>query len=302
MENDSRIKRIESSLLKKLKAGREWLLEHEIYEIMEIMGFRVPTVMFAEGLEEAGSLDLEAFPGNRVVCKLISKKLMHRFEYGGVRFVEKSAESILEAYKAFEWICFELGIELDGMLVAERIEANTQIQNELLLSLRQDSSFGPVVFLGLGGTGTEVYKQYMQEGKDLLIRTADSISDYEGTERALNAKLYYPIITGKTRIKPEPELEGQKIHEVLEAFALLARNFSPFALTTPLTIEEIEVNPVKVTPDGDLVPVDAIMRISDTKSDPLYPPQESIKRTKPALIVTIWDQISRFPPSSWAAV
>ena len=76
---DSKIGLIEAILNSMLEEGREWLLEHEIYEILEIMGFRVPVVMFAEGPEEAESLDLGALPGDRVVCKLISKKLMHRF-------------------------------------------------------------------------------------------------------------------------------------------------------------------------------------------------------------------------------
>ncbi|HUV35753.1 MAG TPA: acetate--CoA ligase family protein [Patescibacteria group bacterium] len=268
--------KVEKKLLEALGEGRDRLYEHEIYELLVMLGFRVPRTLFARTERELARLDISRIPGERLVCKLISPEMQHRFEYGGVRFVERAPEAVRESFSEFSHIAAGRSIEFSGMLIAEEIAGMNWMPYQLLVSLRQDPSFGPVVFLGMGGVGTEVFKAGLRSEKGLFIRAAAEVDNAPASERIIERTLFYPIIKGKTRISAEPLVRGNRIQEVVEGFAYLARTFSPLSNDSPVTIEELEVNPMQVTPEGDLVPLDGIIRLSRNKHDPMYPPQPGI--------------------------
>jgi acyl-CoA synthetase (NDP forming) len=285
---DTKSKAIEETLIKALEEERYHLLEHEIYGILSLVGFRVPRSLFVAHAKEIGSLDLDALPGDEVVCKLISPALPHRSEYGGIRFERRSRKALETAFKEFSRIAEKARIELSGMMIAERIEGKDCIPHQLLVSLRQDPSFGPVVFCGLGGVGTEIYQKSLTREKGLMIRAAADIRDRQGTERSLEKTFFYPVIGGKTRISQAPLVDTDAIHGALAALAKLGELFSPLSKTSPVTIEELEVNPLQIASDGQLVPLDAMMRISRAKEDFAPPHQQGIMRLlqpRSALIV-----------------
>jgi acyl-CoA synthetase (NDP forming) len=268
--------KVERKLLDALNEGRNRLYEHEVYELLGLLGFRTPRTIFVRTAEETARLDVSRIPGERVVCKLLSPQMEHRFEYGGVRFVERSAGAIQGSFAEFTRIARSLSIGFSGMLIAEVIAGKYWMPYQLLVSLRQDPSFGPVVFLGLGGVGTEVFKAGLKPEKGLFIRAAAEVHDVAATERIIQRALFYPIIKGRTRISAEPLVAGDKIQEVVEGFAFLAEEFSPLSTESPVTIEELEINPMQVSPEGDLVPLDGIIRLSRSKHAPQYPPQSGI--------------------------
>jgi acyl-CoA synthetase (NDP forming) len=269
--------RIEVILADAAAANRKQLHEHEVYELLRLLGFRTPVISFAADAKELEALDLSAFPGDRVVCKLISERLVHRFDHGGVRFTKLDRGSIFEAFDHFGRIAHELGIPLRGMMVAEEVRGGECIPHQLLVSMRQDHSFGPVVFMGLGGVGTEIYKSGLREEQALFIRAAEDIDDMAGTEKALERIFFYPVIMGKTRIYSKPLVDGRKVSDAVRALAALGKRFSPLS-SSPVTVEELEINPLQITADGELVPLDAFMRISDTKAEPLHPHRKGISK------------------------
>lgn len=280
--------KIKTMLEGMLGEGRTNPLEHEIYEVLRLAGFRVPATLFARSERELASLDLSALPGREVVCKLISPAMPHRSEHGGVRFVKRTKASLAATYRDFSSIAERAGVELAGMMIAEAIEGRDSVPYQLLISLRQDPSFGPIVFLGLGGVGTEVYRKGLTEERGLFIRTAADLADRVGTERALGRTLFHPIIAGETRISPRPLAKLDALRDALASFASLAAAFSPTSHESPVTIEELEVNPLQITPEGDLVPLDALMRLSKEKYAYTHPPKSLITRLlepKSALIV-----------------
>lgn len=250
-------------------------------------GFRVPAALFAASREELGALDLSGIPGDDVVLKLISEDMPHRTEHGGVRFVRKDPSILAETFDSFSSICGRLGAGFSGMMIAERLDIDDSLPHQLLLSLRQDPSFGPVVVLGLGGLGTEVYREGLKEEKGLLIAPASMINDREAVLGGLEKTLFYPVITGRTRISREEMVGPDAVLEALSRFAALAEAFSADAADTGVTIEEIEVNPLQIT-GGTLVPLDGLMRISKRKTFPAYPPQEKIEKLlRPGTILII---------------
>jgi acyl-CoA synthetase (NDP forming) len=275
--SDARFARIEERLREVLAEKRSRLREHEIYELLDLLGFRTPVARFVESAADIARLDLSVFPGERVVCKLISGELTHRFEHGGVRFVEKKIPTLERAFADFESIAEKLSLGFDGLMIAEVIEGGDGIPHQLLLSLRQDRAFGPVVFMGFGGVGTEIYKNALKEERALFVRAARDLEDEQGTLQALGRTLFFPIVTGKTRITSDAMIDDGMLIEAIRRFGTLGQRFSHLS-ESPVTVEELEINPLQITDSGDLVPLDGFMRISDEKSVTLRPPQKGIKK------------------------
>jgi acyl-CoA synthetase (NDP forming) len=275
--SDDRLARVGKRLSKVLEENRTRLREDEIYELLRILGFRTPAAASIKRPEDIASLDLSIFPGERVVCKMISAELTHRFEHGGIRFTEKKTASLKKVFADFKKISAGLNISLEGMMIAEVIEGKDSIPHQLLLSLRQDKAFGPVVFMGFGGVGTEIYKNALRDDQALFVRAAGELGDERGTDRALDRTLFFPIISGKTRISNEPMVKEGAITGAIRMLGLVGERFSPLS-DSPVTVEEIEINPLQITRDGELVPLDAFMRISGEKTELLPPPQKGIKK------------------------
>ncbi len=280
--------RIETTLSAALGEGRGKLLEHEIYSILDAAGFVTPRYLFAADSASLPGLDLSVIPGENVVCKLISVQMPHRSEHGGIKFTVKTPEALAATFASFEKICKEMEIGMSGMFVAERLDIDDSIPHQLLISLRQDPAFGPVVVLGLGGTGTEVYQDGLKGEKGLFIASARSILEKDGVLEGLEKTMFFPILSGKTRITSRPLAEPSTIVGALEKFALLAETFSASSSKTSATIEELEVNPLQITSGGALIPLDALMKISSRKVKYIDPPAARIEKLlKPQSVLVI---------------
>lgn len=271
-----------------LAQKRNYLLEHESYEILSSAGLRVPANIFFRPGQRIDTEELKEVPGDKVVCKLISPGMPHRTEYHGIRFVEKNHRKIAKILNEFEEIAKRAQVEFSGMMIAEVIPGKDCIPYQLLLSARQDSAFGPIVFCGLGGLGTELYEISLKSEKGLSILPAWLIKDRIEVDRILSRSLFYPMVMGKTRVSEAPLVNLESFFGVLETFGWLAERFSSKAADTEVTIEEIEVNPLQITPAGELVPLDALIRISTRKHSEQSPPLQLVDRLmkpKSALVI-----------------
>ncbi|MBN2185063.1 MAG: acetate--CoA ligase family protein [Candidatus Krumholzibacteriota bacterium] len=274
--------------------GRDYLLEDDAYRILRLIGFDTPEYLLVTDHRQLERTDLRSIPGGRVVCKLLSPELSHRSEAGGIRFVDKTKEDIEKVLNDFTAAAERLQIGLSGVLVAELLDIDDSIPWQLLLSLRQDRSFGPVITIGLGGTGTEVYQKGLKDEKGLFIRTASNVLEKESNLKYLGRTMFYPIISGSTRITDTPAIEKGRIEDALARAAYLAESFSSSSTLTSNTIEELEINPLQITRDGRLVPLDALMKISSRKSVVTYPPQDKIDRLlRPEKVLIIGASASR---------
>ncbi len=275
---EAQLAAVEAIVERAIGEGRGTLHEHEAYAVLHAAGFRVPVALFARSRRELDSLDLRELPGDEVVCKLVSPGMPHRTEHGGIRFVKRQSKAIGAAFERFEAVAAEAKVPLAGMLIAELIPGKDCIPFQLLMSLRQDQAFGPVVFCGLGGVGTEIYQRSFLPERGLFMSAAALVRERAATEAALRETLFYPMIMGETRVSEVPLVGREPFMAALEAFALIAGRFSHRSSSTPFTIEELEVNPLQVTQGGELVPLDALMRVSTAKHGEASPPGELIRR------------------------
>ena len=136
-------KEILSILSDSKKTG--WVMEPQAKRILSLSDVAVPNFRVAGNLEKALSAAEEI--GYPLVAKIVSPKVMHKSDVGGVIPGIKGDEGLKNAFSRLS------GIEgFDGMLLEEMV---TGI--ELIIGAKVDYQFGPVVLFGMGGTGVEIY-------------------------------------------------------------------------------------------------------------------------------------------------
>ncbi|MGM9471447.1 acetate--CoA ligase family protein [Pseudarthrobacter sp. YS3] len=166
--------------------------------------------------------------GGPVAVKLLDAAVLHKTEIGGVHLGVDSTAA--------------MDLALDGLEAAGAreflIEKMAPAGVDLVVGVRRDPVFGPIVVVGLGGTAAEVYA-------DVSIRSAPlSAREAEGMPAELQARdLLYGFRSG-------PVLETAELAAVLVRLGE--------ALVSNDSIAEIEINPVRLTRDG-LIALDAVV-------------------------------------------
>jgi succinyl-CoA synthetase beta subunit len=194
-----------------------WVLEPEAKRLFSFLGLDVPRFVWAKRVEEAIRFAEEI--GYPVVGKVVSPKLVHKSDKNGVEVGIGSDKKLKEVFGRFS--------EFDGfagMLVEEMVSGI-----ELIVGAKVDDQFGPVVLLGIGGTGVEIYK-------DVALRMAPlAPMDVESMIRCLKA---HSLLEGYRGSKPVN----------LEELKRLLKTFSDFAMDLENSFESIDLNPVICSP------------------------------------------------------
>jgi acetyltransferase len=165
--------------------------------------------------------------GYPVVLKIVSPQWLHKSDWGGVRLNVRNDMELKAAYG--ELLGQFQQRTPDGLLTG--ILVQKQMQGvELLMGIKRDPQFGPVLVAGMGGIYTEIFKD--------LARSLAPLSRADA-EAMLQSLRIHPILTG---------LRGQQpVHlpALIEALMALSR----LALDYP-EISELDLNPVMATADG----------------------------------------------------
>jgi len=219
-----------------ISASKElgWVLEPEAKRLCSLAGLTVPRFIWATGVDEAVRFAQEI--GYPVVAKIVSPHVLHKSDAGGVVVGIGSDEKLGEAFHRFsEFRGFA------GMLVEEMLAGI-----ELIAGAKVDYQFGPVILMGMGGTGVEIYR-------DITMRMA-------------------PI--GQEQV--ESMVSSLKAHQLLEGYrgsapismrqltcAMVA--FSDLVMDLEGLIESIDLNPLLCTSDRCVV-ADARIMLTTEKA------------------------------------
>jgi acyl-CoA synthetase (NDP forming) len=213
--------------------GRDVLTEVEAKSLLKAWGLVVPRGGLARNPAEARSLASSI--GGPVALKLSSPDLLHKTEAGVIRLGVKNPEEVERAFnevlrQAKEW---NAEARIDGLLVEEMIGGE---KREVILGVRQDLRFGPIVTLGLGGILVEAIRDFAVWPVPLTLEEArEMIRRIRG----------YRILTA-FRGRPPADLEA--LAQVLCQLGELASQFQE-------RITELEINPLFVLPEGSGVVV-----------------------------------------------
>jgi acetyltransferase len=166
--------------------------------------------------------------GGPVAVKLLDATVLHKTEIGGVHLGVRSAEDMDRA--------------LAGLAAAGAreflVEAMAPSGVDLVVGVRRDPVFGPIVVLGLGGTAAEVFADISIRTAPLAPRAAESMP------AELQARdLLYGFRSG-------PMLDTAELADLLVKLG--------DALVSNGAVAEIEINPLRLTHDG-LLALDAVV-------------------------------------------
>lgn len=246
--------------------GDTVLVEPDGFPLLEALGLRCARYVLAESSAEAGRLEFD-LPGEAVVVKVASSKILHRSDVGGVVVVPNRREAVVAAIARMEQSL--PGDGRTGFTINEFVPHDGALGSELLLGLRWTDDFGPVVTLGAGGIYAEVLAANFQAGRDVAILPA-----WEADRAAIASRLarlpVVRMITGRLRGQ-RARVPIDALVDAVVAFATLGREFVPHA------IGECEVNPLAVTPSG-LVALDVLIRTGRARpADPAPRPLDKLQ-------------------------
>lgn len=190
-----------------------WVLEPDAKRLFALAGFEVPRFTFARTAEEAIHFAEEI--GYPVVGKVVSPRIIHKSDVGGVAVGIADAEGLAETFGRFQRLDGFL-----GMIVEETVSGI-----ELILGAKIDFQFGPMILLGIGGTGVEIYK-------DVSLRMAP-LTDKDASAMIGGLKAHR-LLTG---FRGGGSVDLKRLAETLMAFSSLVMELEE-------GIESIDINPL----------------------------------------------------------
>jgi len=220
-------KEVRDILEKSRKWG--WVLEPDAQKIFSLYGFKTPKYAVATQARQAVRLARQI--GYPVVAKIVSPAVVHKSDVNGVVVGIKDDETLVRTLSRLSNIDGFV-----GMLIAEMVKGL-----ELIVGAKNDFQFGPMILLGMGGVGVEIYKDVSLRMAPLNTRDADRMIQ-ELTARKL--------LTGYRGSEP--------IH--LNALKKTLVTFSRLMMDMQGVVESVDLNPVMCTAKSCMV-VDARMML-----------------------------------------
>jgi acyl-CoA synthetase (NDP forming) len=180
---------------------------------------------------------------DRVVVKILSRRVAHKSDVGGVR----TAIHLTDVEATCQELSHRLGPDqLDGWLIQEQVSDGA----EMLLGVIRDAQLGLALALGAGGTAAEVFG-------DVAVRLLPlSPSDALDMLRELKSRVLLEGFRGR------PRGDVEALVDAIERFAEMA-----LALGDGLL--EAEINPLFVLPRGrGVVAADGLVVLAEGSAKP----------------------------------
>lgn len=181
----------------------------------------------------------EAYPGP-LALKAVSSDLPHKTETGGVALALSGADAVVAAAEQMRRriASHRPGFTIDRFLLEPMVENAIA---EMLVGIKIDPHFGPVLVIGAGG----VFVELLCDVRQLLLP-----ADRSEIESAIRSLKTFPLLDGY-RGRPKADL-----HALIAAIEAIAG----YAAAHLTSVAEIDVNPIMVLPAGQgVVAVDALI-------------------------------------------
>ena len=210
--------------------GRKNLTEFEAKQLLS--QFSVPVIREKSVKTPADAAAAADETGYPVVLKALGHRLTHKTEGNLVRIGLSSPEQVHSAARELQETA---GEDLEGFLIQPFVPG----ERELVAGLFRDPQFGPVVMFGLGGVLTEILS-------DVSFRVAP-LTQSDALEMIQDLK-------GRNILKPFRGQAAADINSLVDILMGLSRLSQQESL-----VAEVDINPLKVTPEGKILAVDALV-------------------------------------------
>ena len=207
--------------------GRVTIGDAEAQGILKAYGLRIPKSELAETADQAVAIAAQI--GYPVVLKIASPDILHKTDVGGVKVGLRHAEDVRDA--------FELMAYRAQRYLPEARLWGCQVQQmappgglEVLIGMKLDPQFGPLVTFGLGGI-------YVETLRDVTFRVAPfSPREAEDMLGEIRARALLDGVRG------QPPSDKKAVIDALLRIGQLAMDFPE--------IVELDINPLIVYPQG----------------------------------------------------
>ena len=209
---------------KAAKDKQKFLPINQSMEIFSAYEFPVIPWAFVRTAEDAWEQAVKiGFP---VVMKVVSQQIIHKVDVGGVRLNLNSADDVQHAFRDIMAVGEKLKAKIDGVFMQRMAPKG----REVILGMKRDPHFGPILMFGLGGI-------YVEALKDVTFRVAP-IRELSAHDMLRNIRAF-KLLEG---VRGEPPAD-------LEAIADCLKRLSQLSCDHP-EIDEIDINPLMVYGEG----------------------------------------------------
>jgi acyl-CoA synthetase (NDP forming)/GNAT superfamily N-acetyltransferase len=216
-----------------------WLPESDVTALLRL--YRIPLVPTLTARTEDSAATAAAQAGYPVVLKAEVAGLTHKTDAGGVLLDLRTEAGVRSGYRQ---LADRFGARLAAVAVQPMITGGT----EVLIGVKDDQMFGPLVVFGLGGVATEVLADHAARLAPLTEADADTL---------INSIRSAPLLHGH---RGAPPADLAALRDVLLRVSRLTDDLPE--------ITELDLNPVIARPDSAAA-VDARIRVeSQAPQDP----------------------------------
>ena len=193
-----------------------------------LAAYGVPLVAGAAARSAEEAEEIAAKMGFPVALKIVSPDILHKSEAGGIRL---NLGDGLAVIGAFDRLLSDVARHLpQARLEGALVEAMAPKGQEVIVGMKRDPNFGPLLMFGLGGIYVELFS-------DVAFRVAP-------VTRSEALAMIHATRAGKllTGFRGAPPADLDAVVDVILRLGQLSLDFPE--------IEEVEVNPLLVFPQG----------------------------------------------------
>jgi acetyl coenzyme A synthetase (ADP forming)-like protein len=204
-----------------LEFGAGWARPSDAQALLAAAGIASARMLEAQDAEAcARAADGIGYP---VALKAFGPSIVHKTELGAIRLNLQDADAVRAAFRSLQR---SLGTAMHGAMVQEMVGDGV----EMLVGVVEDPAFGPVVACSPGGTSAELFADHTFGLTPLTDIHAQSMID---------GLRFAPLLRG---YRGAPVVDEIGLRDTLLRLSMLA--------TLCPEIQEIEINPLQVLPDG----------------------------------------------------
>lgn len=198
----------------------------EVEEILRLYGFpMLPSAFVRKDTEAATAAKKVGYPA---ALKVVSAQIIHKVDVKGVKLHIKNDADLLKA-------CAQMRADVKQMVPTAKIDSlwlqkMSAPGREVIMGMKRDAAFGPLLMFGLGGTYVEIFK-------DVTFRLAPLRE--LSARRMIESIKTFPILKG---VRGEAPADIDSLVEVLSRLSQLSCDLQD--------IQEIDLNPVMVHSAG----------------------------------------------------
>jgi acetyltransferase len=211
-----------------LKRSNKVLSETDAKFLLQAYGIPTTTPELARNQNDATTIANRL--GYPVVLKVQSPDIVHKNDVAGVALGVNDDPTARRAYDKIITLVQlrQPGARIDGVTVQPMVNAPGGI--ELMVGMKRDPVFGPVLLVGVGGTAAEFLADIALELPPLNERLA---------RRMLESLRIWPLLAGQ---RGRQAVNAESLIDVLIRLSYLIAEHPE--------IRELDVNPLYVTPEG----------------------------------------------------